>query len=130
LHSFQSNPKKMSQDQPIRPSQAHADDKCTHCKPSPSKYEPIKEDQPSSNIGKAITFGIGAVALGLVCVTVPFVLPAMRKHALPYIPATDKQVSNVFKTLRLYNTSKTGQVNYLPSKTNRVELIDLGNTNQ
>jgi len=114
----------MSQDQPIRPPTTQANEDCTNCKPSP-RYQLIKEDQPSSNIGKAITFGIGAVALGLVCVTVPFVLPAMRKHALPYIPATDKQVSNVFKTLRLYSNSKSG-LNYLPNKTHQVELIDLG----
>lgn len=71
-------------------------DECTHChthdpKPNPKLLQRIEEDQPSSNFGKAITLAIGATAIGLVCVTVPFVIPAFRKHALPYIPATDKQ---------------------------------------
>lgn len=112
--------KKMST-QPIRPST----DDCTNCKPNPRHLQRIEDDQPSSNIGKLITLGIGATAIGLVCVTIPFVLPAMRKHALPYIPATDKQVSNAFKAIRIFNKSRPDS-KIIPETNNIVKLIDIG----
>jgi hypothetical protein len=75
-----------------------SDEECLHCKaepaapkPNPKLYQRIEEDQPSSNFGKALTLAIGTAAIGIVAVTIPFVIPAFRKHALPYIPATDKQ---------------------------------------
>ena len=41
--------------------------------------------------GFAIFFG----TLSALCL--PFILPATRKHCIPYIPATNKQVNNVIK---------------------------------
>ena len=35
----------------------------------------------------------------LLAVTTPFVLPALRKVCLPYVPATTTQVSNVLRIL-------------------------------
>lgn len=99
------------------------EESCTHCTNhvDSKKLLPVIEDQPSSKLGLAITIGIGAAALGLVCATMPFVAPAFRKHALPYIPATDKQVSNVFKAIKQYNTLK-----YIPNARRQPKLIDLG----
>lgn len=42
---------------------------------------------------------LGGIAVGLTIICVPFVSPALRKYCLPYIPATDAQVENVFKAL-------------------------------
>lgn len=37
--------------------------------------------------------------MGLSILCAPFVSPALRKHCLPYIPATEEQVKNIFKAL-------------------------------
>lgn len=42
--------------------------------------------------------GGAAVALSVICA--PFVSPALRKHCLPYIPATNEQVKNIFVALK------------------------------
>ncbi|XP_022102632.1 protein FAM173B-like [Acanthaster planci] len=57
--------------------------------------------RPSKRLnGGLIVIGIsGAVIGGLYAVATPFVLPAFRKICLPYVPATTRQVKNVFKML-------------------------------
>ena len=85
--------------------------------------KPINSER--SKFGYYAAMTIGVFAVGFSVLTIPFVLPAMRKHALPYIPATTKQVENVFKAINLY--SKQNNLNYSnPSGTNLVRLIDLG----
>lgn len=42
---------------------------------------------------------LGGIAVGLSIICVPFVSPALRKYCLPYIPATNSQIENVFKAL-------------------------------
>lgn len=71
----------------------------------------------TSRIGFYTTLGISALAVGGTILAIPFLTPAMRKHALPYVPATPKQISNVFKAVRSYRP----EIN--PSST---KLIDLG----
>ena len=44
----------------------------------------------------------------------PFLTPALRRHALPYVPATREQLDNIFHLLRQYSTKQ------------RRHLIDLG----
>jgi len=79
----------------------------------------------SSKFGYYAAMTIGVFAVGFSVLTIPFVLPAMRKHALPYIPATTKQVENVFKAINIY--SQQNNLNYSnPSAKNLVKLIDLG----
>ena len=43
---------------------------------------------------KVKVFGwiIGGTTIGLCAVVTPFILPALRKHCLPYVPATTRQV--------------------------------------
>lgn len=43
---------------------------------------------------------LGGVALGLTVICAPFVSPALRKFCLPYIPATNEQVRNIFTALK------------------------------
>ncbi len=81
--------------------------------------------ESTSKFGFYGALAIGVAAVGFSILTIPFVTPAMRKHALPYVPATTKQVKNVFKAIELY--SKQNNLNYTnPSKTNLVKLVDLG----
>jgi hypothetical protein len=78
-----------------------------------------------SKFGLYATLGVGAVAIGFSIATIPFLTPALRKHTLPYIPATPKQIKNVFKSIKLYSASKHIQ-NTLPSKGFSPKLVDLG----
>jgi hypothetical protein len=78
---------------------------------------PSKSDKPKSSFGLYTTIAIGGVALGFSIIAIPFVTPALRKHTLPYVPATDKQIENVFKTINLIKKTSNKQ---------RLSLIDLG----
>jgi hypothetical protein len=51
---------------------------------------------------------------GLTVLAVPFLTPALRRHALPYVPATRQQLDNIFNLLKQYSTAP------------RRHLIDLG----
>ena len=50
-----------------------------------------------SLFGKVVLGITGATALGIVLGTAPFVTPALRKICLPYVPATERQVTNIIK---------------------------------
>lgn len=65
--------------------------------------------------GKIILGITGGIGIGLTVVCLPFVSPALRKHCLPYVPATTQQVKNV-----LYAVQKEN-----PSSRN-VRLLDIG----
>ncbi|XP_073237082.1 ATP synthase subunit C lysine N-methyltransferase-like isoform X2 [Porites lutea] len=54
-----------------------------------------RHSRTSSKLGKVILGVTGAAAIGLVLVTTPFVTPALRKICLPYVPATERQISNI-----------------------------------
>lgn len=78
-----------------------------------------------SKFGFYSALGIAAVAIGGTIAAVPFLTPAMRRHALPYIPATDKQIKNVFKAIKTYR--EANQLTKLkPSREQVVKLVDLG----
>ncbi|CAF1288955.1 unnamed protein product [Adineta ricciae] len=51
---------------------------------------------------------------GRILLAAPFLTPALRRHALPYVPATREQLDNIFHLLRQYSTKQ------------RRHLIDLG----
>jgi len=53
-----------------------------------------------SQRGKVLLGVFGAGVAGVTAVLVPFVLPGLRRVALPYIPASPAQVKNVFTALR------------------------------
>lgn len=56
----------------------------------------------------------------LTAICAPFVLPALRKICLPYVPATTIQVSNVIKALR----GRNGQLIDLGSGDGRIVSTD------
>lgn len=49
------------------------------------------------NIGLVVAGGFGIAATAIVVIATPLVLPALRKHCLPYVPATDNQLGNLAK---------------------------------
>ncbi|KAG8223154.1 hypothetical protein J437_LFUL000577 [Ladona fulva] len=53
-----------------------------------------------SKLGFVLGAVTGGTALALTAICAPFVLPALRRVCLPYVPATDNQVSNVLKALK------------------------------
>ncbi|XP_063699302.1 ATP synthase subunit C lysine N-methyltransferase [Culicoides brevitarsis] len=53
----------------------------------------------SSGYGKYLIGLSGVTAVGLSVICFPFVAPAFRKYCLPYVPATTKQMQNVFSCL-------------------------------
>jgi hypothetical protein len=91
-----------------------------------SNAQQSSSSSPSgSKFGLYTTLGIGVLAIGGSIAAIPFLTPAMRKHALPYIPATPKQIDNVFKSIRIYGTQNSIP-NTQVTKNNLVKLVDLG----
>ncbi|XP_060134147.1 ATP synthase subunit C lysine N-methyltransferase isoform X2 [Zootoca vivipara] len=59
------------------------------------------DDGPKQrNWGLLVTGVIGGSLVALYAVATPFIAPALRKHCLPYVPATSKQVENVLRMLK------------------------------
>ena len=59
---------------------------------------------------------IGGACFGLFAVTIPFVMPAVRKYCLPYVPATHMQIRTVLSVLK----GRSGKVIDLGSGDGRV----------
>ncbi|NXO03500.1 F173B methyltransferase, partial [Rhinopomastus cyanomelas] len=49
--------------------------------------------------GLLVTAGVGGTLVALYAVVTPFVIPALRKVCLPFVPATSTQIQNVLKML-------------------------------
>ena len=56
--------------------------------------------------GIGVACALGGVGLGLTLVAVPFVLPALRRYCLPYVPATPEHIQYVLLQLK----GRTGRV--------------------
>lgn len=56
-----------------------------------------RETMESPFLIACITGGLG-VGLSIICF--PFITPALRRHCLPYVPATTQQLKNVIGALR------------------------------
>ncbi|KAJ8306863.1 hypothetical protein KUTeg_014947 [Tegillarca granosa] len=57
------------------------------------------KDRKLTKTGKVILGVTGALAVVVYGVTGPFIAPALRKYCLPFVPATSRQVKNVFTAL-------------------------------
>lgn len=66
-----------------------------------------------------------ATGVGLLAGCAPFILPALRKVCLPFVPATDRQVQNVLKLLE----NRKGRVIDLGSGDGRIVIICLYHMN-
>ena len=70
-------------------------------------------------IGLAVGWSVGAVGVGLMTLTLPFVTPALRRYVLPYVPATPVQLQAVLGYLR----GRTGRAVDLGSGDGRVVSV-------
>ncbi|XP_063156261.1 ATP synthase subunit C lysine N-methyltransferase isoform X2 [Candoia aspera] len=52
------------------------------------------------NWGVLLPSIVGGTLVALYSVAIPFIAPALRKHCLPFVPATSKQVENVLIMLK------------------------------
>lgn len=59
-----------------------------------------KKLQDRRNIGLILAGSLGVAGLAIVGLAAPFLLPALRRHCLPYVPATDTQLENIARALR------------------------------
>ena len=71
--------------------------------------------------GLAIAGIFGGVGFGLIAVAVPFVLPALRKYCLPYVPATPVQTQTILRHIR----GRPGKVVDLGSGDGRVVRLSM-----
>jgi len=91
---------------------------CKVCQDLQDEFRKNPGGVKPKNIGLIIAAGIGGVAVAISAVCVPFVAPALRKYCLPYVPATDTQVSNVLKAL----SNRSGTVLDIGSGDGRIVL--------
>uniref|UniRef100_G1KK48 ATP synthase c subunit lysine N-methyltransferase n=1 Tax=Anolis carolinensis TaxID=28377 RepID=G1KK48_ANOCA len=63
------------------------------------------EGSKQRNWGILLTGVIGGTLVALYSVVTPFIAPALRKHCLPFVPATSKQIENVLNLLKGRNGS-------------------------
>lgn len=77
---------------------AESNSECAFCKEISEAGKNCKP--PKLSHRGIILLGVsGAVFAGVSAIMVPFVIPGMRKFALPYIPASSAQINNVMKAL-------------------------------
>lgn len=60
-------------------------------------------NEKSHRLGLVVAGSFGAIGLALVAVTTPFLLPALRRYCLPYVPATDAQLHNLSRAFRKHS---------------------------
>ncbi|XP_065579665.1 ATP synthase subunit C lysine N-methyltransferase-like isoform X2 [Artemia franciscana] len=87
-----------------------AQTECTSCNDLRNqlglKEEDINSIQKINSRGLILAACFGGAALGISFVCIPFVLPGFRKYCLPYVPASNEQVTNVLKGLKFCDRSK------------------------
>lgn len=77
-------------------------EKCDFCEEinRASAASPPDPDRPKLTRAGTVILGIsGAFFVGIYALTAPFLLPALRRICLPFVPATTAQVKNVFTAL-------------------------------
>lgn len=58
----------------------------------------------SRRVGLFLAGTLGALSLIITGLATPFILPALRRHCLPFVPATDSQLDNIVNALRKHAT--------------------------
>lgn len=66
-------------------------------------FDDDSEVHSKSRIGLWVAGAFGAAGLITVALSTPFILPALRRHCLPYVPATDTQLSNLSKAMSRFS---------------------------
>lgn len=98
---------------------------CEECERLAEIFEvntPSKEQgRKLTKTGKVILGITGAFAVVVYGVTGPFIAPALRKYCLPFVPATNCQVKNVFAALE----GRTGTLIDIGSGDGRIVSIKM-----
>jgi len=73
---------------------------CQECDQLQLEFQKNPGGTPPKRTGLILAAVTGGAAFLLSTICVPFVTPALRRVCLPYVPATTKQVQNVFTSLK------------------------------
>ena len=73
---------------------------CQECTELQAEFAKNPGGLPPRRGGLIIACVVGGVGIAITTVSVPFVLPALRRVCLPYVPATTTQLSHVRAALR------------------------------
>ncbi|KAG7524098.1 hypothetical protein JOB18_007076 [Solea senegalensis] len=79
---------------------------------------PAVGSKSKSRLGLIVTGVVGGSLVALYAVATPFVVPALRKICLPFVPATTAQVENVLTVLR----ARTGSLVDIGSGDGRIVI--------
>ena len=66
---------------------------CKECMDLQAEFMKNPGGKPPRRMGLIIAGVVGGLGLGVTAITVPFLLPALRRVCLPFVPATTTQVS-------------------------------------
>lgn len=80
---------------------------CKHCVELQAALQESSSSPPSSRHRSRVLIGCGLLTGAMLAAAWPFVAPALRKVCLPFVPATDIQVANVFRLLAQEGRSGT-----------------------
>merc|ERR550519_992003 len=76
-----------------------ADSGCQECSELQAEFAKNPGGLPPRRGGLIIASLVGGAGLAITTVCVPFVLPALRRVCLPFVPATSSQLNNVRSAL-------------------------------
>ena len=65
---------------------------CKECMDLQAEFMKNPGGKPPRRMGLIIAGVVGGLGLGVTALTVPFLLPALRRVCLPFVPATTTQV--------------------------------------
>ena len=71
---------------------------CKECMDLQAEFMKNPGGKPPRRMGLIIAGVVGGLGLGVTALTVPFLLPALRRVCLPFVPATTTQVNLFVKT--------------------------------
>ena len=89
---------------------------CRECSELQAEFAKNPGGLPPRRAGLIIASLVGGAGLAITTVSVPFVLPALRRVCLPFVPATPSQLNNVRSALQ-------GRVRSPPAQ---ARLLDIG----
>ena len=65
---------------------------CKDCMDLQAEFMKNPGGKPPRRMGLIIAGMVGGLGLGVTAITIPFLLPALRRVCLPFVPATTTQV--------------------------------------
>ena len=91
---------------------------CRECTELQMEFSKNPGGLPPRRAGLVVAGVVGGAALAVTTVCVPFLVPALRRVCLPFVPATPTQLANVRAALRGRSSQQLQQ--------QRATLLDIG----